>query len=73
MTQEQVIYKAYNSVRANKILVEIVVAGGYQAAGFHDGFVVYSKNRGGITEELFVRKIGDKNFEVVRKTIGGRK
>lgn len=71
MTKEKVITKVQSSVRAKRVLDEIVVAGGYQAIGFHDGFVIYEKNKDGITEQIFVRKIGDKEFEVVRKTIPG--
>ncbi|MBA7631409.1 hypothetical protein ES703_38940 [subsurface metagenome] len=69
MNKEQAILKVQNSVSAKRVLDEIAVAGGYQPTGFRDGFVVYSKNKDGVTEELFVKKIGDKNFEVVRKTI----
>lgn len=70
-TREQVITKVQSSVSAKRVLDEIVVAGGYQAIGFHDGFVIYSKRRNEITEQVFVRKLGDKEFEVVRKTIPG--
>ena len=69
MTKEQAIIKAQNSARAKKILDEIAVAGGYQATGLRNGFVVYSKNEDGVIEELFVRKIGDKEFAVVKRTI----
>jgi len=66
---EQVVTKVQSSVSAKRVLDEIVVAGGYKATGFHDGFVIYSKNKNEGTEQVFVRKIGDKEFEVVRKTI----
>lgn len=68
-TQEQVITKAQSSVSADKILDEIVVAGGYQAIGFRAGFLVYSKVEDEVIEELFVRKVGDKDFQVVKRTI----
>lgn len=67
--QELAITKVQDSGSAIMILDEIVVAGGHQPTELRDGFVVYSKNKGGVTEELFVRKIGDEEFQVVRRTI----
>lgn len=67
--QELAITKVQDSGSAIMILDEIVVVGGHQPTELRDGFVVYSKNKGGVTEELFVRKIGDEEFQVVRRTI----
>ena len=67
--QEHVIHKAQNSVSAKKILDEIVVAGGHQATELRYGFVVYSKSRNRIIEQVFVRKIGDNDFQVVKRTM----
>lgn len=75
MENEQEIGKVQSAVGAKRILEEIAVAGGYIAAGFSDGFVVYSKTKNDITEEINARKFGERDFRIMKKVVskGGEK
>ena len=66
---ERVVSKVTSSSRAKRILDEIAVAGRYQAVGFSDGFVIYSKISDELTTEVTARKIGERVFEVIRRII----
>ncbi len=52
--------------RANSIMDEIAVAGGYTALRFDGEFVVYGKTENGITEEIFTKKEDDKKYRVLK-------
>lgn len=55
--------------RAKQTLEEIAVAGKYRAVGFSDGFVLYSKSLTGLIEEITIRKINQRRFEVYKKVV----
>ena len=66
---KETISKVQSSSRARRILEEIAVAGNYKAVNFSGLFVVYSKNKDGLTEEVTAKKLGDREFEVTKKTV----
>jgi len=68
-SMKEVISKVQSSTRARRILEEIAVAGKYKAIEFRGSFVVYSRNKDGLIEEVTAKKIGDREFEVVKRTI----
>ena len=65
---EQEIGKVVSAVGARRLLDEIAVAGGYMAIGFNEGFIVYSKNKDGVIEEVTASKRKEREF-VIKKII----
>ena len=63
---KQIIAKVQSSYRAKRILDEIAVAGEYVAAGFNGEFVIYSKKRNGVIEEITIEEYSDKQFQIVK-------
>ena len=62
---DEEIDKTQSAKRANRILEEIAVSGGYFASGFSNGFIVYCKNE----EILTAEKLGERNFVVTKRTL----
>jgi len=54
--------------RAEKVLQELAVAGGYRASGFDDGFVVYRIEKNGNEEEVTAKKKEGVGYKVVKRT-----
>ena len=54
--------------RANNVLQEIAVAGGYRASGMQDGFVVYRKMQNENEEEVTAQKNKGFGYKVVKRT-----
>ena len=65
---ETIISKAQSAVSAKRILEEIAVAGSYIASGFSDGFIIFSKSKDSLVEEITVEKIKEREF-VIKKTV----
>ena len=55
--------------RAKRILEEIAVTGKYRATNFKNNFVVYTRSKDGLTEEITAEKLGERDFIVIKKTI----
>jgi len=66
---EETISKVSSAIRARRILDMIAVNGKYKATGFSGKFIVYSKNRDGITEEITAEKLSEREFRVFKKVI----
>ena len=66
---EQEIGKVQSAVGAKRILEEIAVAGGYIAAGFSDGFVIYSIEKDETIEEITAKKFGERDFRIMKKIV----
>lgn len=69
MSELEVISKVTSASSAKRILDEIAVAGSYIASGFSDGFVVYSREKDELREEITASKQGDRSFVITRTTI----
>ena len=66
---EQELGKVVSSKIANRMLDELAIQGGFEAASFESGFIVYSKNRDGIREELTAKKQSDRQFVIIQRYI----
>ena len=66
---EQELGKVVSARIANRMLDELAIQGGFEAASFEAGFIVYSKNRDGIREELTAKKQSDRQFIIVQRYI----
>ena len=51
---------------ANQMLEQIAVASHYTAKSFNNGFVVYVRHTFGLLEEITVKQLGQRRFEIVR-------
>ena len=67
----ETITKVQSSTRAKRILDEIAVAGNYRASSFNDSFIVYSRCRDSLIEEVSVEKVKDREFRVFKKIMKG--
>ena len=52
---------------AKRFLDELAVAGNYYASSYENGFIVFSKARDGIVEELTGEKFGERDFRIVKR------
>ena len=50
---------------AQRLLDKIAVAGEYVASSLDNGFVVYSRSKNKITEEVTIRRKGRRTYEVM--------
>ena len=64
---EEVLGRLTSFTRARRFQDEIAWNGGYVAAGYTGLSVIYSRRTDGLVEEVTVRKMGDRKFEVVKK------
>lgn len=56
------------SVKAAKTMQEeMAVTGKYTASSFEDGFVVYSRVRNNIREEVLCHKTGHRSYQVLKR------
>ena len=66
---EQELGKVSSAIMANRLLDEIAIKGGFHAESFEDDFIVYSKDRDGIREEMTVKKKSDRAYIILQKLI----
>ena len=66
---EETIALPDSSVRANRILQEIAVAGSYLAGSFKDNFVVYYRDNAHNHEELTAQKLNPRRYRVYKRTM----
>ena len=65
---EDTISKVVSALRAKRILDEIAVAGNYQAIGFNGDFVIYSKCKDNLIEEITAEKLKEREFIIKKVT-----
>ena len=58
-----------SSRRARRILDEIAVSGRYTASTFNGRFIVFSKLKGNLMEEITANKLGEREFEITKKIV----
>ena len=68
-SMEEILTKVQSQRRAKRILEEIAVAGKYRAVNHIGGFVIYSRDRNGLTEEVTARRVNEKEFNIVKTII----
>ena len=68
-SMEETIAQVDSAVKVNRILQEIAVAGHYKALTFEDGFVVYARDKGNNREELAVKKLSKRNYQVLKRVV----
>ena len=61
--------KVSSARQANRLLDEIAIKGGFTAEAFEGDFIVYSKDKNGIREELTARKKSERVYIVLQKLI----
>ena len=66
---EQELGKVSSARMANRLLDEIAVKGEFHADSFDGDFIVYSKDKDGMREELTVRKESDRVYVILRKLV----
>ena len=71
-SMEEEITKVSSSKRVRSILEEIAVAGRYRAYSFEGEFVVYSRDRNGLREEITGEKLSERNYRIFKRTISVR-
>ena len=62
----EIIHSGDSGRKARRVLEHIAVTGEYTAIGMKNGFVIYTRNRDGITEELYIEKPNSRSFQVVK-------
>ena len=67
--EEIVLGKVSSSRMANRLLDEIAIKGGFHAESFEGGFIVYSKDKNGIREEVTAKKKSDRVYIILQKFI----
>ena len=66
---EQELGKVSSARMANRLLDEIAVKGEFHADSFDGDFIVYSKDKDGMREELTVKKESDRVYVILRKLV----
>lgn len=66
---EQQLAKVSSARMANRLLDEIAIKGGFTAETFEGDFIVYSKEKNGIREELTARKQSDRVYIILQTLI----
>ena len=66
---EQELGKVSSARMANRLLGEIAVKGGFHAGSFDGDFIVYSRDKDGIREELTVEKKSERVYIILRKLV----
>ena len=66
---EQELGRFSSSRMVNRILDEIAIKGEFQADSFEEGFIVYSKEKDGIREELTARKLLSRVYVIIKRMI----
>ena len=64
---EQELGKVSSARMANRLLSELAIKGQYTAKSFEDGFISFSKDNNGITEEITCRKKSDRVYIIYKK------
>lgn len=59
--------KVSSARMANRLLSELAIKGQYTAKSFEDGFISFSKDNNGITEEITCRKKSNRVYIILRK------
>jgi len=58
---------ATSVIAAKRLQEEFAVAGKYTASAFDSGFVVYSRTRNNLKEEVICRKIGIRSYHILKR------
>ena len=66
-SMEETISKVNSATRAIRVLSEIAVAGKYRAYSFDKGFIIYSKEKDGLREEVTAEKIADREYRIYKR------
>ena len=66
---EQQLAKVSSARMANRVLDEIAIKGGFHAESFDGNFIVYSKDKNGIREEVTATKKSDRVYVIMQKFI----
>lgn len=66
---EQELGKVSSAIMANRLLDEIAVKGGFHAEAFEGDFIVYSRDKDGIREEMTVKKKSDRVYVILQKLV----
>jgi len=61
--------KVSSARMANRLLDEIAIKGGFHAESFEGDFIIYSKDKNGIREEVTARKKSDRVYIILQKFI----
>lgn len=66
-SMEETITKVNSGLKAVRVLAEIAVAGKYTASGFNERFVIYSKVKDNLIEDITATKLKQREFVIFRK------
>ena len=64
---EEEVTRVGSKVKAKRVLDEIAVAGNYFASSFEGGFVVYTRKKDGVTEEITGEQLTDRDFVIKKR------
>ena len=64
----EIIGRMQSAKSASRMLEQIAVAGHYTAKSFDNSFVVYVRHSFGLIEEITIKKLGQRRFEIVKTT-----
>jgi len=64
---EKKVGNATSVIGAKRLQEEMAVMGKYTASAFSDGFVVYSRIRNNIREEVLCRKAGVRMYHILKR------
>ena len=67
---EKILANTQSEIGVFRLLNEMAVAGRYTANSYENGFPIFTKVRGGRTEELTAKKRGKRWYSVIRRTKG---
>ena len=69
----QVLEQATEEIRvsskrtAKRILDELAVAGNYYASSYERGFIVFSRTKDGVTEEITGEHINERDYRIIKR------
>jgi len=64
---EEEICKLTSAKQVRRTLEELAMTGDYRVDHYENDFVVYTRERDGIKEELTGKKLGDRNYQVIKR------
>ena len=65
---ETIIARVQSAKSATRVLEQLAVAGFYTAKRFNGSHIVYARHIFGFVEEITVKELGQRQFEVVKTT-----
>ena len=63
---EKILARAQSEKRARKLLDSFIDAGGYKAVGLQGDYILYRRVKDGVTEELTIKKVSDRDYSIVK-------